>query len=122
MAGSATVNFNAIIAGLPLGQLGITPAALASANANGQVQEPVLANGDNTITVPSVPPPIGVLIIMNPANTQAMVLKGVGADTGIKIAKTGWLWLPFDTTNLPASLVLNSAAAQTGLPTYIAFI
>jgi hypothetical protein len=55
------------------------------------------------------------------ANTAVTTLKGVTGDTGIAIGKTGWAVIPFDPAAVPASFVLNSAATQTGLYTYISF-
>src|SRR6266567_1178377 len=101
MAGSATVALNAVLSGLPLGQMAITPPPLTSANANGQVQGVILAAGVNTITVPATPAPNGVIVVLNPANTSVVTVKGVGGDTGIAIGKVGWFVLPFDPTAVP---------------------
>jgi len=85
------------------------------------VQRIVLQSGSNTITIPTVPAPSGVIIQLPSTNTAATTLKGITGDTGLVIGKTGWAVIPFDPTSTPASFDLTSAATQTGLVTEIAF-
>ena len=92
-----------------------------SAAANGSTTKVVLASGANTITVPTTPAPTGCLITLPATNTQVTTLKGVAGDTGIAIGKTSSFLLTWDPTAPPASFVLSSAAAQTGLVTTIEF-
>lgn len=74
-----------------------------------------LASGDNTITIPSS---TGITVkaatIIPPSdNTEAITLKGAGADTGIAISKTDPTSIAFETA--PTNFVLNAGAAIAGL-------
>lgn len=122
MAAAATITLGGQISSEPGGQFTIGPITITSAAANWQVQNLVLANGANTITVPSTPAPTGCIIVLDPANTAIVTLKGVAGDTGIAIGKTTKaVMLCWDPTAVPASFVLNSAALQTGFNTQIIF-
>jgi hypothetical protein len=118
---TASVNVSGVFAGLPTGSRQIGPLTISAANANGQVQEVVLASGANTITVPTVPATTGCIIVLPSTNTAVVTLKGVSGDTGIAIGKTTTTLLNWDSTAAPSSFVLNSAATQTGLTTEILF-
>jgi len=72
----------------------------------------VLQSGNNTIAVPSGA--VGVFII--PPLGQAIVLlfKTSTTDTGVNIRQgTPSLFL-FDTSNLPANIIINAASTATG--------
>lgn len=99
----------------------IGPITITSVAANEVVFALALANGDNVITIPSLPAPKGCVISLPSDNDQVVTLKGVGGDTGIAIGKTGTVVLAFDPLALPASFILNSAAAQVGKITEISF-
>ena len=121
MAANATLNIYGFIAGTATGQKQIGPMQVSSATANDSNQETVLANGDNTITVPTQPVTSGVLIVLNSANTQQTKLKMVGGDTGFPLGTTGTHLLNWGSGNAPATFILNSAAAQTGLATALQY-
>src|SRR5436190_23258670 len=76
----------------------------------GQKSRAVLANGDNTITIPSgttlvaVVPPTG--------NTQALKWKGNAADTGTPMQKTTPFLASWD-TGVATTLIINAAGAVT---------
>ncbi len=75
-----------------------------------------LALGDNTITLPGGgSTPQGATIIPPSGNTQALILKGVGGDTGIRINKTDPTVITFDAAALPANIVINAAGVVTGM-------
>lgn len=120
MAATASISITGTISGTASGVRKIA-ATLASAAANGQVQQIVLQSGANTITVPSTPAPSGCIIVLPSTNTAVVTLKGVSGDTGIAIGKTTTQVLNWDSTAVPASFVLNSASTQTGLITEILF-
>lgn len=80
----------------------------------------VLQSGTNTITSP-IANSSGCIISLPSANTSVVTLKGVAGDTGIAIGKTTTTMLNWDSTAAPAAFVLNSAATQTGLTTYIQY-
>lgn len=121
MAASASVTITGAITDNPTGNRGIGPIVLTSAAANGSIQQTVLQSGANTITVPTTPAPSGCIIKLPSTNTAVTTLKGVSGDTGIAIGKTTTLVLNWDSTAVPASFVLSSAATQTGLITEIIF-
>jgi hypothetical protein len=121
MAASATISAAGRITGEPGGQHSIGPLFFASAAANYSVQSIALANGANTITVPSAPATSGVIIVLPTDNTALVTLKGVSGDTGLPIGKVGWAVLTWDSANAPSSFVINSASAQTGKYTQIIF-
>lgn len=121
MAANATVTIGGQITGTPTGNTQIGPITITSAAACGQRTQIALASGANTITVPASPAPTGVLIQLPSTNTVVTTLKGITGDTGIAIGKTGVFMLCFDPAALPASFVLTSASAQTGLITEITF-
>ena len=77
-----------------------------------------LANGANTITVPSTA--VGVLILFASTSTTVKTLKGVGGDTGIVLKPTGWIFFTI-TPGSTGTFVINSSAADTGLTTEIIF-
>lgn len=73
-----------------------------------------LANGDNTFTVPTAPSGVVGCVIEPPStNTNALKLKGAGADTGIEISKTGPTILNFNPASPPVSFIVNSTGAMT---------
>jgi hypothetical protein len=75
-----------------------------------------LAPGDNTIALPTGgSTPVGATIIPPSGNPNALTLKGVGGDTGIRLGKTDPTSLAFDTTALPANIVINAATTTTGV-------
>lgn len=121
MAAAATITINGAIQGSPTGSKTIGPLTITSAAANLQVQEVVLQSGANTITLPTLPAPTGCIIQLPATNTAVVTLKGVTGDTGIAIGKTTTHLISWDTTALPTSFCLTSAATQTGLVTEISF-
>jgi hypothetical protein len=73
-----------------------------------------LAAGDNTITVPTGGSTVkGATIIPPTGNTQAIILKGAGGDTGITLSKLDPTSIAFETA--PASFILNAGGIITGL-------
>lgn len=118
--GSMTVTGS--VAALPYGSVTIGPVTVTSAAAEGAVVTVVLASGANTITVPTTITPSAMLIVFNPASATTKTIKGVGGDTGLVAAKTGFVLLCFDTTAVPATFVINSSAVDTGNLTYIYFL
>lgn len=121
MAANATVTIGGQITSTPTGTTQIGPITITSAAANGQRTQVSLASGANTITVPTSPAPTGCIIQLPTSNNVVTTLKGITGDTGIAIGKTGFMMLCFDPAAVPASFVLTSASAQTGLITEILF-
>lgn len=121
MAATASILIQGSITDTPAGGRTIGPITLASAAANGQVQQLVLQSGANTITCPTAPAPSGCVIKLPSTNTAVTTLKGVAGDTGIAIGKVSTLVLHWDSTAVPASFVLSSVSTQTGLVTEIIF-
>lgn len=121
MAATASITITGAISSTPAGARTIGPITLSSSDANGYVQQIVLQSGANTITNPTTPAPSGCVIKLPSTNTAVVTLKGVTGDTGIAIGKTTTTVLNWDSTAVPSSFVLNSAATQTGLITEIIF-
>lgn len=118
---TAEVTISGTVASALTGALDVGPINIVSTNASVQRQQLVLANGDNTITLPTTVTPTGVIIHFAAASTTNKTLKGVGGDTGIRLSKTGPTLLTFDSASLPASIIVNSSAADTGNVTEILF-
>ena len=108
MAANCTVNLTGSIAGLTGGSRVIGPLTFVSAAANGQTLETTLANGDNTIAIPTAPATTGCIIVLPPANAFATKIKGNAADTGLNIGATGWVVLTWTSGTPPAAIILNS--------------
>lgn len=121
MPATGTVTVSGAISGLPSGSRAIGPLTVSPTNASGHVIDVVLASGDNTITVPSTPTTSGCIIQFGASSTTTKKLKGIGADTGITVTKTGFAVLCWDTAAVPGSFVINSSAADTGQVTEITF-
>ena len=104
-------------AGLPEGAVNLGPLSLTTAAPVGEVLEPTLALGDNTIPIP--PGATAVLVILPTGNLVAVKLKGAAGDAGIALNKAAWFVFAPDPAQ--ASFVLNAAAAIS-LPTQIVFM
>jgi hypothetical protein len=115
---TSTVNITGGVTGQPLGSEVINK-TITSAVSN--IISVALASGANTITVVPTTGTSGCIIALPSTNTAVVTLKGVSGDTGIAIGKTTTTVLNWDSTAPPASFVLNSASAQTGLYTTIKF-
>lgn len=120
MPATASISVHSVINGAPSGSI-VTDYTIASAAANWQIQNIVLASGANTITVPTTPATSGCHIILDSTNTIVTTLKGITGDTGIALGKTTKQTLNWDPTAPPASFVLTSASIQTGFNTQIIF-
>ena len=92
------------------GNKSISPPAITSTNACGEVLTIPLNSGDNTIAIPTN---ATAVVITPPAgNIIALKLKGAGGDTGFFISKTNPAEIPFDNPP-PASIIINAAGAVT---------
>lgn len=88
------------------------PADINATGGAAAVTSVALALGNNSITVPSTS--TAVIIRTPPDNTGSVItLKGVGADTGIRLANDGVSVIHFDVAAVPGTIVLNSSVAQT---------
>lgn len=120
MAATASISLAGQIRGTPVnGELNIGPLTIGSSNSCYAVQFYQLASGANDVTVPTIIVPTGVIIKLADTNTATVTLKGVTGDTGVKIGKTGFILLTWDTASPPTTFCLSSSAAQTGLDTAI---
>lgn len=95
-----------LITGLPEGETPVGPLELQIASAVGERKSPVsLAAAANTFAVP-----VGAtVLIFIPAagNTQALTLKGVTGDTGIRLHKTFPGVFPLDAAANGSIVILN---------------
>ena len=75
-----------------------------------------LVNGNNTITVPTGVPWVGVIIVPPTTNTVALKYKTTSGDTGVVISPSLPSVFIFDSTtpSLPVSLFINAASNTTG--------
>lgn len=93
-----------------------TFSAGANANAPGDIDIFSLAPGDNTIPLPTGGSTCqGATIIPPVGNANALTLKGVGGDTGIRINKVDPTSISFDAAALPANIILNAGSTTSGL-------
>ncbi|SRR5712691_985522 len=120
-----TLQVTSVVSGAPnpgsiqSGSKQIGPNNVAGANTIDAITQLTLANGDNTIAVPTGS--TGVVIVAPLGNGNVLKLKGVGGDTGFQIAKTGLCAvLIFDSAAVPANIVVNSTGAMTAA-TYMTF-
>jgi hypothetical protein len=120
MTATAQVQVNGSVVDLPSGQKALQ-ASVSSANANGTTQSLVLANGVNTITLPTSPAPQGCLIKLPTGNIVATTYKGIAGDTGTVMDPDGYWNINFNPLALPASFVLFTAAIHTAGATEISF-
>lgn len=86
-----------------------TESAANNTASPGETEKVPLSTGPNTITPPASPFfPTGVTIVMPPANTVLVTLKGVTGDTGVPLHKTDPSSFGIDTT--ATSFCLTAAA------------
>ena len=117
MAGNLTLG--GFLNGLPMGQLNVGPFTIvANAGNNLAATEITLANGFNSITVPTWA--VGVIIIPSPTNAVAMTLKGITGDTGILLALVTPSFLTFPASP-PATIGLTSTGAGATITSVVFF-
>lgn len=107
---SGTVSIAGTLQSVPPGSTTIAAAVTASASNLVQVTNTVLANGANTIAVPTWA--VGVLIEPAANNTIALTLKGVTGDTGTPLSPTAPTLISFPSTP-PANIVITAASVTT---------
>lgn len=91
-----------------------TYSATENSDAPGQVQIVTLANGNNTITVPTGGTVATACTIVKPTgNTTAITLKGVNGDTGIRLHDTDPDSISID--DGVTTFVINVAAELAGV-------
>jgi hypothetical protein len=112
------VQLRGILEGLPGGSVNIAPSDIQNTTPPQNTLQDVLANGDNIVPIPALAD--GIIIIFDPTSTTVKKIKGAGGDTGVIVSKTSWIVLTFDTTP-PASIIINSSAADTGKYTTMIF-
>jgi hypothetical protein len=118
MAISSRVELKGYLDSLASGSVSFNPTVLASADAPGKVDSKICASGDNTFTPPAKS--IGVLINYPAAIGATRILKGAGADTGIKLGITaGWIVLSLNPASL-SDIILTLATIDT-LPTTLTY-
>lgn len=126
MAASGSLTLTGTISGLQWGNkviggtAGLTVASAGSEVNAAAVTTIVLANGANTITVPSTAC-TGCVIVFGPASAVTKTIKGITGDTGLAVTKNGWCAFSFDAAGAPASFVITAGGADTGNVTEICF-
>lgn len=95
------------------GQISIGPFTINGALGNVEVfTVAAMANGDNTFAVPAGSR--GVIVLPPSGNNTNLTLRQVIADVGERIDKVQPAIELFDTTALPASIIVNSAGGFAG--------
>lgn len=110
MAGTATVRVSGSIISFPGGTRAILTSDQVNANSPDFSTTAILANGDNTVTVPVTAK--GAIVIFDPNSVSIKKIKGVGGDTGVILRRNGFNYISFDDTP-PASFIINSSALDT---------
>jgi hypothetical protein len=127
MAVAETVTIYGTVTGLQSGGKQVGPYAVPSpANptdlTSGQTTTLTLANGDNTITIPSTNC-TAAIISFAPTSLTTKKLKNVAGDSGITVNPVGVCMLSFPGGGTTAaSFIINSSAVDTGLATEILFL
>jgi hypothetical protein len=116
MAETFTLAVKASISSNQLGGIAINP-PLQSGPSDYSSLNYELANGDNTIPVPSGA--TYCLIVFDQASLTVKKLKGIGGDTGVKVGSIGLVL--FSIGAAVSSFIINSSAADTGKVTQIVF-
>lgn len=94
------------VSSLGIGNIVIQPADVTTAAPIGTRSLTNLAAGDNTVTLPTG---YTTVILIPPAgNTNAIILKGAGGDTGRRLHNTNWQVIHFDSS--VTTFILNAAA------------
>lgn len=118
MALRSLIQLRGLLETIPGGSKNIAPADMQNNTPPSVEIQIILANGDNTITIPALAD--GCVIIFDPTSATVKTLKGVGGDTGIVLAKTKWNVITFDTQPI-ANFIINSSALDAGKYTTIIF-
>lgn len=127
MAVAVNVTIYGLVSGLQSGQKIVGPYTVTingtpSDLTSGQTTSLVLANGDNTITIPSTSCSAAI-ISFSSGSVTTKKLKGVGGDTGITLNGTGVNVISFPGGGATAaSFIINSSALDTNQATEILFL
>ncbi len=117
MALRSLIQLRGLLETIPGGSKNIAPTDMQNNTPPSAEIQLVLANGDNTITVPALSK--GCVVIFDSTSTTTKILKGAAGDTGISLQKTGWIVLTF--VQAGGTFIINSSAADTGKYTTIIF-
>lgn len=107
---TAIVTLNGVKTLLPSGTETIGPLVISNANSGSAVSDYALLSGNNTITVPGTQY-VAAIIIPVAGNTTALILKGVGGDTGVPLNLTNYSVYSFPAGTV--SFVLNAAGSTS---------
>lgn len=118
MATRSVVGLRAFADALVGGSKSISPADMVNLDPPEHEIEISLANGANTINVPTKAR--GVVIIPDSTSSVTKTLKGISGDTGVLIRKDAWSVISFDSPP-PASFVITTSGADTGKYTRFIF-
>jgi hypothetical protein len=103
--------------GEPFGTISIGPLTVTGTIVP-VVLGPTIANGANTIAVPTGAS--GFVFVPPSTNTNTLQLKGVTGDTGLSMPKASFSVYLFDPANLPADIVIT-AGGSVGLSQLVFF-
>lgn len=118
---TAQVTVSGVVESALTGDVEIGPITITSTAASVHRVQVVLALGFNAITLPTTVTPTGCIIRFAAASTCDKTIKGITGDTGIRVHKTGFVVLTFDSASLPASIGITASVADTGNITEILF-
>lgn len=123
MAITAHIKINGYLEGLPAGTRSIVLAEISNLLSVDQAVHVELANGDNTIPIPSGASGNvkGVIVLTDPAGTTVKTVRTTGMATGIPLlAASGVALLTFPAVP-PTTIIVNSGAAEAGKLTSFLF-
>ncbi len=111
------------IAGSATGMIGgskvVGPATITGANQECPTDTPVLAEGDNSISVPTG----AVVMVFWPCSGLASIkIRTVEGDTGVFVSPTNPTVIAFDPNHLPTTVIINVGTAVPGSLSQIDFI
>lgn len=110
MAGTATLTVQGTLTGGVTGSENFATGSIVNTSAVEYVQPVALANGFNSITVPTGAK--GMYIIMAAGNTSVTTIKGVTGDTGLPIAPAGIFVMSF-ASSPPATIGITITTGTT---------
>ena len=115
---NGTITISYALTAQNIGPLVPSPAILIQNGVWGTLS-PILANGDNSFTIPAGASTI--LIVFPSTNTNAKTLKGVGGDTGVGLFPAGTNFLNVPVGAGSSTFIINSTGADL-LNTLILFV
>jgi hypothetical protein len=119
---TGNLNISAVVSGGPDGARSFGPFTITTGTATTQTVSVALIVGSTTIPIPTgttwaifVPPNATApgTPAPNPGYGGTITLKGVAGDTGVPVSVKWWSVWTFDSTTLPANIVVTATVSGT---------